>query len=97
MPLTWDQICRRAGGRRAYNAQRQFAAAFRLKEVAALLCDGLHQAEIARRLCVHPSTVCRDVKKLHKMALRERTCPVCGQEYLPWLRGAMPTGRQAAE
>lgn len=88
MPLTWDQICRRAGGRRAYNAQRQFAAAFRLREVASLLRDGHHQAEIARRLGVHPSTVCRDVKKLYKMALRERTCPVCGQGYVPWLSKA---------
>ena len=88
MSLSWDQICRRAGGRRAYNAQRKFVAAFRLRDVARLLHDGLHQAEIARRLGVHPSTVCRDVAKLHDMALTERTCPVCGQDYRPWLRGA---------
>jgi len=88
MPLTWEQICRRAGGRRAYNAQRRFAAAYRTKEVAELLRDGLHQAEVARRLGVSKATICRDVAKLHAMALREEICPVCRQSYIPFLSKA---------
>ena len=67
---TWDAVCRRAGGRRHYNAVRQFQAAQRLLQVLALLNDfGLgrgSQSRIAERLGVHRSTICRDVAKLER-------------------------------
>ncbi len=54
----------RAGGRRRYNAQRQAQAEKRRRVVAVLLQKGLASAEIARRLKVHRSTVCRDIQLL---------------------------------
>ena len=35
--LTWDQICRRASGRRRYNSVRRFLANYRLTRVVKLL------------------------------------------------------------
>ena len=55
---------RRAGGRRRYNRERQARAEARQGVVAVLLKKGLASAEIARRLKVHRSTVCRDVQLL---------------------------------
>jgi len=73
-----DTVARRAAGRRHYNSVRTFRATLRRREVAALLVRGLSQAEIARVLGVHRSTVCRDVAALCEMAKRERVCPLCG-------------------
>jgi hypothetical protein len=68
-PLSFDRICHRAGGRRHYNAVRQFRAlARRLKVLELADRFGLFlrgaQARIARELGVHRSTVCRDLKVL---------------------------------
>lgn len=61
-----DEVHRRAGGRRAYNRLRQIRAAERRLRIAHRLihAGGLHhglQANIARDLGVHRSTVCRDI------------------------------------
>jgi hypothetical protein len=66
--LTWDEVCRRAGGRRRYNKMRQVRAFKRLMMVKSL-CLGYgtgygSQARIARELGVHRSTICRDFQLL---------------------------------
>ncbi len=62
----FDQACHRAGGRRLYNSGRSLKAALRRQRVVELLMiyDFARgsQAAIARRLGVHRSTVCRDVR-----------------------------------
>jgi hypothetical protein len=86
-PTTWDEVCRRAGGRRHYNHWRQTVRLLRRLQVVRLLQQfPLRQrgtvAAIAKSLEVHPATVSRDIKAL----LREYgRCPHCGQ--LPLLGG----------
>ncbi len=80
-----DAVYRFIGGRRRYNSVRQFQALMRRREVVELLRKGLKQAEIARRLGVHPSTISRDVSSLLKLARSDRVCPCCGQTYSPSL------------
>ncbi len=67
-PVSGNEANRRAGGRRAINTRRQFLAIERRVEVARLLDDlGFGwgaQAEIARILGVHRSTVSRDMRRL---------------------------------
>lgn len=66
---TWDTVCRRASGRRAYNRGRQIRAEWRRTELARLLAEmgaprrGVH-TELARRLGVSPATISRDRQKL---------------------------------
>lgn len=73
--MNWDSICRRAGGRRRYNAQRQHQAALRRLRVGALMnqlgwfTHGV-PAEVARQLGVSRSTVCRDLKAIEGGAPR---------------------------
>jgi predicted transcriptional regulator len=62
--MTFDEICRRAGGRRRYNAARRKAADKCRSDVARMLCQyGRHkrgvQARIARELGVSEATVSR--------------------------------------
>lgn len=66
--LSWDAICRRAGGRRKYNRMRQIQAECRLTQVVRLLaefgfCHG-YQTRIAEKLGVSRSTICRDIARL---------------------------------
>jgi hypothetical protein len=70
----------RAGGRRAYNAQRRFAAAQRLAELARLLCvqgsnDRGIQAKMARQFGVSRSTMSRDFAALRRLMA---PCYRCG-------------------
>jgi DNA-binding NarL/FixJ family response regulator len=70
--LSFDQICRRASGRRRYNFQRQLDAMDRRKEVARLLMLYGHrlrgvQFRIARELGVSESTISRDVQHICSM------------------------------
>src|SRR5260370_30646729 len=58
----WETVCRRAGGRRGYNARRRFLALYRRRRLLDLalkhrlsLFDHGAQAELARRLGVHRS------------------------------------------
>jgi hypothetical protein len=76
----FDTVCRRAAGRRHYNAVRQFRAAYRRSQVARLLLKfdlgrGI-QARIAAELGVSRSTVCRDLAAIMTYA---RPCPRCGR------------------
>jgi hypothetical protein len=66
--ISFDEVCKRAAGRRRYNAERQAKARERFKIVLAATFppEGRKrgaQAQLARALGVHPSTVCRDVKR----------------------------------
>ena len=71
--MTWDQACRRAGGRRAYNRMRQFRADYRLMKVVELLHQtGLGrgwQSRVAEALGVSRSTICRDFQRLRRRAM----------------------------
>lgn len=66
--IDFDKVCKRAAGRRRYNAQRQAEARKRFKVVlnATFPPEGRKrgaQAQLARVLGVHPSTISRDVAK----------------------------------
>lgn len=85
-PFTLDTndhhaVHRFIGGRRHYNAVRQFRASFRRRRVAELLLAEHSQADIARMLGVHRSTICRDVAYLFEESRREGICRVCGNVY----------------
>lgn len=87
----WETICRRASGRRRYNAVRQVQASVRRHKVAELLWNypsifayGL-QADIARKLGVSPSTICRDIQKILD-ELNWGYCPLCGT----WVHKPIP-------
>jgi hypothetical protein len=71
--MTWDQACRGAGGRRAYNRLRQLRADYRLTRVAELLHQtGLGrgwQTRVAEALGVSRSTICRDFQRLRRRAM----------------------------
>jgi hypothetical protein len=74
-PTNFDLVCKRAAGRRRYNAQRQAEARERFKIVIEAILPPESrkrgtQAQLARALGVHPSTICRDVKKW-KRTLRD--------------------------
>lgn len=67
--LSFDQICKRAGGRRRYNHQREIAKDARRKEVERLLDEYGHkttgvQARIAHELGVSEATVSRDAQSI---------------------------------
>lgn len=67
--LSFNQICKRAGGRRRYNRQREIAKDARRKEVERLLAVYGHktagvQARIARELGVSEATVSRDAQSI---------------------------------
>lgn len=63
-----DIVRRRCGGRRRWNAVRKARMLERRKDVAKLLLRLGHrpgvQSEMARRLNVHRSTICRDLKAI---------------------------------
>lgn len=79
---TASEICRRASGRRAYNARRSLERERRLVRVTELLLrmGGAHriggrygvQAQIARLLGVSESTISRDLQALQKEWQRQR-------------------------
>lgn len=71
----FDSVCRRAAGRRRYNAKRRAKAGERYKQVidAMSSLDGRKrgaQAQLARALGVHPSTICRDVARWRQFLLK---------------------------
>jgi hypothetical protein len=77
----WEEVCRRAAGRRHYNGVRRVRALLRRREVARLLLvkGGLTtrgtQAALARELGVSRSTISRDVAYLLRQS---RPCRCCG-------------------
>ncbi len=80
----WDEVCRRASGRRHFNAMRQLRAECRrdalieraLESVSCVTERGFQAAQ-ARKFGVHRSTICRDMKLLLRRAVEEKHCPVC--------------------
>lgn len=73
-PTDFEAVCRRAAGRRRYHAERQAEAQERFKMVLSVTFppEGHKrgtQAELARALGVHRSTICRDVKKWKRTLL----------------------------
>ena len=83
-PTTWDEVCRRASGRRRYNIYRQMVAAVRLRKLAHLLRKHGFQrgngAALAQELRCSRATISRDLAKLRRLA---RPCPTCGQTTWP--------------
>ncbi|MBM4094000.1 MAG: hypothetical protein FJ276_32025 [Planctomycetes bacterium] len=66
--MSWDDVCRRAGGRRHYNRVRHALVLVRLARVVELLVEvgtgrGC-QTRIAERLGTTRATVCRDFARL---------------------------------
>lgn len=73
-PTDFDLVCRRAAGRRRYNAERRAEARERYKQVveAVMSPNGRKrgsQAQLARALGVSRSTICRDVAKWRRFLL----------------------------
>lgn len=70
----FDAVCKRAAGRRHYNAKRREEARKRyLQVVEAIMPSGGRkrgsQAQLARALGVHRSTICRDVARWRRLLL----------------------------
>lgn len=88
---SFDEVCRRAAGRRRYNAVRQLRADLRRAEVVRL-AHGLGIGFSARGTCsrlaaqlgVHRSTVARDVRAILGSLATGQPCPACGQEVTRW-------------
>ena len=83
---SWEEVRRRAGGRRRYNAVRGLRALLRRREVARLLSvqGGLTyrgtQARLARQLGVSRATICRDLAYLMRQCY---PCRCCGAMLTP--------------
>jgi hypothetical protein len=70
----FETVCKRAAGRRRYNADRRAKARERFKIVIdlSLPSEGRKrgsQAQLARALGVHRSTICRDVGRWKRLLL----------------------------
>lgn len=81
MPISWEGVCRRASGRRAYNRLRQDKATIRRIEIIEYLTErrlpighGL-QRHLAVAFGVSRSTICRDMKWILNQM---QPCPTCG-------------------
>ncbi len=84
----WDEVCRRASGRRRYNAVRRLHAELRrhdlierARELGTWLTERGFQAAQARRLGVHRSTISRDVKLITRHMAQAKPCPLCGSVF----------------
>jgi hypothetical protein len=89
-PVSGDEAHARAAGRRLYNSVRHAQAMVRAGEVVPLLNErgfgrGV-QAQIARELGVHRSTVSRDL--MRALSPDGQPCRTCGREmsYKAWER-----------
>lgn len=88
---SFDEICRRAGGRRAYNKKRRLERAARICRILALQEQGQWTGrELAARLDVHEATISRDLKFINRVRAdyRRRTgCEMWASSF-SWIRGA---------
>ncbi len=88
MSMTWEQVCRRAAGRRHYNSWRRVNAHDRRRRVFEYWRESKGrrgwQAEAAVALGVHRSTITRDVAAMLALVRREEPCPMCGQRSNGW-------------
>lgn len=82
MGMTWEQVCRRAGARRQYNALRHMRKILRRWQVVDHWgrSNGRHgwQTEAARAIGVHRSVITRDMRAIVAELNREGKCPLCG-------------------
>lgn len=90
--MTWDEICKRAGGRRNYNGWRALTATLRRREVARLMFQhpgkgmtGRYgwQSAAAQVLGVSRATICRDAAILENQWRASHKCPLCGSLTVP--------------
>jgi len=66
--MGFDEVCRRAGGRRAYNRKRRLARARRISAIIALQALGVVKGrKVAALLGVHEGTVSRDLKFVRRV------------------------------
>jgi hypothetical protein len=77
-PKSWDEVCRRAAGRRRYNAERQVGVMVRRWRVLELvkqtgLVSGA-QRRMAKELGVSEATISRDIDAMLPLAM---FCPCC--------------------
>jgi hypothetical protein len=88
---SFDEACRRAAGRRAYNKKRKVARAHRISNIIALDSRQLSGRQLASLLKVHESTISRDLKFIKKVKRHYRDM-TGGVEMWPrsfkWLRNA---------
>jgi hypothetical protein len=84
-PTDYDEVCRRAGGRRRYNAHRQFLAEYRRRQIVKLLVDQKivllahgYQTRLAEHFGVSRSTICRDLARIEHERYERGCCPACG-------------------
>ncbi len=83
----WEAYCR-AGGRRAYNARRQFFALYRHMHLMKIFAGNQMnlwkhngaQKVLARALGVSKSTVRRDIKMTLSEYRLGKPCPLCRRE-----------------
>jgi hypothetical protein len=71
----WGEICRRAGGRRRYNARRKFLAEIRRFQLVKLFeehdpFEWGSRKKLAEKLGVSESTISRDIARLLDLANR---------------------------
>ncbi len=80
--MGFDEVCRRAGGRRAYNRKRRLARARRISAIIALQALGVVKGrKVAALLGVHEGTVSRDLKFVRRVRGEYRQ--MIGYEMLP--------------
>jgi len=80
--MSFDEICRRASGRRAYNRRRRLARARRISAIIALQAQGIVKGrELAARLRVHEGTISRDLRFVRKV--RREYARMCGAVMWP--------------
>ncbi len=68
-PRTFDEACKRAAGRRAYNRARRLKRAQRISRILSLLDGGSIKSgrDLAAQLGVHEATISRDLKFIVKV------------------------------
>jgi predicted DNA-binding transcriptional regulator YafY len=66
--MDWEAVCRRASGRRHYNAMRRFRADLRLAQVAQLMTAWGFEHGVQRRIAVSlgvsEATISRDMDRI---------------------------------
>jgi predicted DNA-binding transcriptional regulator YafY len=73
MPLTFNEACKRAAGRRAYNKQRRLARERRISRIIALQNSyDLTGRELAALFHVQEATISRDLRFIRRVSAEYR-------------------------
>jgi hypothetical protein len=77
--MTFDEVCRRAAGRRAYNRQRRRARQRRISQLITLLAadSTIPNRTLAAACKVHESTISRDLKFIRRVKREYRRMSGC--------------------